>query len=62
MLPRKPLQPQLQMKVDELFLHWLRDSDTQCTLHEDGLLFTQVETLDPTTSETPPCEPRLLDP
>lgn len=34
MPPGKPLQPVLKMKVDELFLCWLSDADTQRALHE----------------------------
>lgn len=36
MPPGKPLQPRLQMKVDELFRRWLSDPDTQRAL-SDGL-------------------------
>lgn len=36
MPPGKPLQPRLQMKVDELFRRWLSDPDTQREL-SDGL-------------------------
>ncbi|XP_055476378.1 serine/threonine-protein phosphatase 2A regulatory subunit B'' subunit beta [Psammomys obesus] len=35
MPPGKPLQPVLKMKVDELFLRWLSDPDTQRALHDE---------------------------
>lgn len=56
MPPGKPLQPRLQMKVDELFQRWLSLPDTQRALNEglrrirDGAT-PNPATPDPTTPD-----------
>lgn len=71
MPPGKPLRPQLQRKVDELFLRWLSDPDTQRAL-SDGLqrirdAIPDPATFDPVTPDpaiphTPTPDPSTPDP
>lgn len=59
--PGKPLQPRLQMKVDELFLRRLSKTDRHPALH-NGLPHIQGENSDPATSDLvcrKPVIPRL---
>lgn len=71
MPPGKPLRPQLQKKVDELFLRWLSDPDTQRALSDglqrirdaipDPATFDPV-TPDPAVPHTPTADPSTPDP
>ncbi|XP_031216530.1 zinc finger protein 120-like [Mastomys coucha] len=58
MPPGKPLQPRLQMKVDELFLCRLSKTDRQPALH-NGLPHIQGENSDPATSD-PVCRKPVI--
>lgn len=61
MPPGRPLRPRLQMKVDELFLRWLSDPDTQCALR-DGLRRILDATSDPATPDPVTPSPATSDP
>lgn len=61
MPPGRPLRPRLQMKVDELFLRWLSDPDTQCALR-DGLRRILDATSDPATPDPVTPSPATPDP
>lgn len=58
MPPGKPLRPQLQKKVDELFLRWLSDPDTQRAL-SDGLQRIRDATPDPATFDPVTPDPAI---
>lgn len=58
MPPGKPLRPQLQKKVDELFLRWLSDPDTQRAL-SDGLQRIRDAIPDPATFDPVTPDPAI---